>query len=106
MFSSHLTTRKAPFGYLMTMLSRGTRRTDLRCMSVSDQRLPKPIIVERMDSIIVARRAKPSEKAMERTRRAILIAIPRKCSHARGPKVLADTFAFGPGLVIRSQRTA
>ena len=70
------------------------------------QRLPKPIRVERRDSSIVASRAKPSFRPIDRPRRARDMAVPSKESHARGPQVAAETVAAESGLLIRSQRTA
>ena len=75
-------------------------------MRVRFQRLPKPIRVERRDSNIVASRAKPSFRPMERPRRAMDMAVPSKDSHARGPQVAAETLAAELGLLMRSQRTA
>ena len=62
--------------------------------------------VERRDSNIVASRAKPSFRPMERPRRAADIAVPSNDSMAKGPHVAADTVEVGLGLLMRSQRTA
>ena len=75
-------------------------------MRVRFQRLPKPMRVERSDSRIVASRAKPSFRPMERPKRARDMAVPSKESHARGPQVAAETVDVGFGLLMRSQRTA
>lgn len=56
--------------------------------------------------MIVASRAKPSFRPMERPKRATDMAVPSKESHARGPQVAAETVEVGLGFVMRSQRTA
>lgn len=43
---------------------------------------------------------------MERAKRVRDMADPNKESHAKGPKVAAETVDVGFGLLMRSQRTA
>ena len=62
--------------------------------------------VESRDSNIVASRAKPSLRPIDRAKRATDMAVPSKESHAMGPQVAAETVEVGLGLLMRSQRTA
>lgn len=105
MTSSHLTTRKLPFGYRMTRSLRGTARSGSRSGSPKSHLLPIPVKEDRADRRIVANKDMPSLRTTEATRRPIELAQPAKVTKSTGPNGSALT-CRSPCRSIDTQRTS